>query len=435
MREQSVNQSRRAFLSVSAAGAINLLTRSAATAQSDTPPVTGVMNANLEVFDTLMTKFITENKTPGASLAVSRYGKLVYARGFGSADVDAKKSVEPAALFRIASVSKPITAVAILQLIEKGKLKFEDKVVDRMTLKPFVEKDNEPDPRWRLITVRQCLQHRGGWDRDKSFDPIGRPGIIAKTLGQSLPVTPADVVRYMMAQPLDFDPGERFAYSNLGYLILGRILEAISGRKYEEYVKTEVLAPLGIRNMTLGRARKENAAKREVTYYDPKNRKGAATVPPKLEEQVPVQYGVHNFEGYEAHGGWIASAVDLVKFASAFDTPSKCPILSAKSIGEMWAKPEGVASNKPKPSHYACGWNVLPAGQSGGLNTWHTGFITGSESLLVRRHDGLCWAVLFNTSNNPEGKYLTRLIDAPLHEAADKVITWPENDQFADLLK
>jgi N-acyl-D-amino-acid deacylase len=428
---------RRTFLAAAAGPALNR-PGFAQPGQSNLP-VTGTAIRNLEPFDQLMTSFVTDNKVPGASLAVTHYGRLVYARGFGYADVEQKEPVQPAALFRIASVSKPLTAVAVMQLVVKGELKLDDKVMDRMKLEPFLAKDAKFDARWKRITVRQCLQHTGGWDRDKSYDPIGRPWDIAKTLGIQPPVRPDHIVRYMMGQPLDFNPGERYAYSNLGYLVLGRIIEEISGQSYEAQIKKAVLHPLGIKAAQLGRALIENRAKGEVRYYDAKKRTGPALYPPRVGEQVPLQYGAENLEAFEAHGGWIASAVDLVKFAAAFDNPIRCPILTSKAIAEMWARPNGAAGleedGKPKASYYGCGWSVVLVGQTGKANTWHNGLIAGSEALLVRRWDGLNWAVLFNTSNNPDGKSLTGLIDGPLHEAADKVKVWPNVNQFNKYLK
>jgi N-acyl-D-amino-acid deacylase len=429
--------SRRAFLSSLATAAAGLASDSPASAQPGKLPVTGAANPALEPFDRLLTTFVAEHKVPGASLAVTRHGKLVYARGFGYADVSEKEPVRPTALFRMASVSKPITAVAILRLVEKGKLALDDRVRARMKLRAFVASGAKPDPRWQRITVRHCLQHTGGWDRDKAFDPIGRPWEIARALKGRPGVTPTHIVRYMMGQPLDFDPGERYAYSNLGYLVLGRILEAVTGEKYEEYVKKEVLAPLGIKAMRLGRALAENRAKGEVKYYDRKNRHGPALYPPRVGQRVPVQYGAENLEGYEAHGGWIASAVDLVRFAAAFDNPAKCPVLGTRMIQEMWTRPSGAAGTeadgKPKSAFYGCGWQVRPVGNAGKANTWHTGFISGTEALLVRRWDGLDWAVLFNTDHNADGKSLAGLIDGRLHEAADQVKVWPNSDLFRQL--
>ncbi len=402
------------------------------------PLVTGVTNANLAPFDKLMTSFIAENKVPGAALAVTRHGKLVYARGFGLADVEKKEQVQPDALFRICSISKPITAVATMQLVEKGKIGLDDKVMERMKLVPLVGADAKFDERWKTITIRQCLQHTGGWDRGKSGDPIERPWQIAKAFQIETPVAPSYIVRYMMGQPLDFDPGTRYVYSNLGYLILGRIIEEATGQNYEAYVKKEVLQPLGIKSAQLGRALPESRVKGEVVYYDPKQSMARCLYPPRVRERVPIQYGGLNFEAFEAHGAWIASAVELVKFAAAFDNPAKSPLLTAKSIEQMWARPEGApgqtAKGTPKASFYACGWNVRPVGNNGKSNQYHAGYIAGSESFLVRRSDGLNWAVLFNSAHNRAGKLLTGLIDSPIHEAADQVKQWPDGDQFGKLL-
>jgi N-acyl-D-amino-acid deacylase len=432
---------RRGFVTRTGFGAAWLSLRSAPHAQAGAGPLplTGAANADLEPLDRLMTSFVEENKVPGASLAVTRNGKLVYARGVGFADVEKKEAVQPAALFRIASVSKPLTAVAVLQLVERGKLTLDDKVTARMKLTPFVAPGSRLDPRWRQITVRHCLQHTGGWDRDKSFDPIGRPWDIAKALRIRPPVTPAHIVRYMMGQPLDFDPGQRFAYSNLGYLVLSRVIEAVTGQRYEGYVRKEVLAPLRVEAPRLGRALLENRAQGEVCYYDAGRRTGPALYPPLLGRRVPVQYGADNLEAYEAHGGWIASAVDLVKFAAAFDDPTRCPLLGANTVEQMWARPEGAAGHeadgKPKASFYGCGWYVRPVGNAGKANTWHTGFIAAAESILVRRWDGLNWAVLFNTAHNAAGKSLAGLIDGRIHKAADQVKAWPDSDLFGQFLR
>lgn len=429
--------SRRAVLGLVAAGTAHSTAGIFALARSGDGkvPITGNANAALEPFDSLMTTFVAENKVPGAALAVTHGGKLVYARGFGYADVENKVLVAPAAFFRIASVSKPITATAVLQLIEQGKLGLDDHVVDHLKVKPFTGRGAKPDQRWKQITVRHCLQHRGGWDRDKSYDPVARAAVIARALGIKPPVTPTHVVRYMMGQPLDFDPGQRYAYSNLGYLVLGRIIEAITGEKYEAHVKKTVFAPLGIMAARLGRALAEHREKGEVRYYDAKKRTGPSLYPPHVGQKVPIQYGGDNFEAYEAHGGWLLSAVELVKFAAAFDDPARCPLLSARSIKEMWARPEGAAGaeadGKPKAAYYGCGWNVRPIGTTGKANLWHGGYIAGSEAWLVRRFDGLNWAVLFNTDHNPSGQFLVGLIDGQLHAAADKVKAWPGSDQFA----
>jgi N-acyl-D-amino-acid deacylase len=406
-------------------------------ARGDDSPVTGAADPRLAPFDRLMSAFLAEHKVPGAVLAVTRGGKLVHARGYGFADVEKKRPVQPASLFRIASISKPLTAVGVLQLVDQRKVKLDDPVLKYVSLEPHLENGCEPDPRWKLITVRHCLQHTGGWDRQKSFDPIGVPQKIADALGTKPPVPHDDVIRYMMGRKLDFDPGERHEYSNLGYLLLGRVIETASGEKYDEYVRRRVLAPLGVIATQLGRALPENRAKGEVSYYDSKRATGVSLYPPRAGERVPFPDGAANFEGYEAHGGWIASAIDLVRFASALDDPKRCPILSAAAIAEIWKRPSGAAGfedGKPKPVYYGLGWNVRPVGDTGRASTWHSGLISGTSTILVRRHDGLNWAVLFNTDRNPDGKVLSGIIDPLVHEAADEVKEWPMADQFGKYL-
>src|SRR5260370_27766978 len=130
----------------------------------------------------------------------------------------------------------------------------------------------------------------------------------------------------------------------------------------------------------------------------------------------------------DAHGGWISSAVDLVRFASAFDRPQQCKIVNKKSIETMFARPAGAAGfkakGKPRADYYGCGWNVLSVGKDK-ANQWHTGSLDGTATILVRRNDGLCWAVLFNTRSNPRGEYLAGLIDGLVHVAADKAQRGP----------
>jgi N-acyl-D-amino-acid deacylase len=176
-----------------------------------------------------------------------------------------------------------------------------------------------------------------------------------------------------------------------------------------------VLKPTGVTRAALGRALPEHRAKGEVGYFDLKKRTGPCVYPPKVGEQVPLPDGQFNLEGFEAHGGWIASAEDLVRFAAAFSDPAACKLLSEKSIETMWERPK----LKEKDVYYGCGWQVRSAGK--GINVWHNGLIPGTAALMVRRHDGLVWAVLFNASHDPDGKFMAEAIDPLVHKAADEV--------------
>ena len=153
-------------------------------------PTTGSTNPKLVKYDEFMASFMREQKVPGAALAVAHGGRLVYARGFGYADVENHQPVQPTSLFRIASISKTITAVAVFRLIEQGKLKLNDKVFSVVKLTPHLSPGRRVDPRLARITVRHCLQHTAGWDRSKGFDPMGARAAeeTAKALRISLPV-------------------------------------------------------------------------------------------------------------------------------------------------------------------------------------------------------------------------------------------------------
>lgn len=328
-------------------------------------------------------------------------------------------------------MSKPLTAVAILQLVERGKLQLTEHVFD--VLKP-PRSTGQTDPRLKEITVLHVLQHRGGWDRDKSFDPMFRSVLIARAFNVPPPARPGQIVRYMMSQRLDFNPGEKEAYSNFGYCVLGRLIEKVSGQSYEAYVRNEVLAPIGIHDMRLGKTLLSKRAPREVKYYDEKDRTGRSVFSPNVGKLVPLPYGAWCLEAMDAHGGWLASAEDLVRFACTFDVPARCKVLRSPAVAAMFARPEGSAgyeaNGKPRDAYYACGWMVRPIGRAGRVNTWHTGALDGTSTLLVRRHDGLCWAVLFNTRKGPDGEELADAIDGLVHKAADSVTVWPQGDLF-----
>lgn len=395
---------------------------------------TGEAFEQLVSFDELMRTFVRDNQIPGAALAVGRQGRLVYARGFGYADVQRKRPVQPDSLFRIASISKPITAVTIMRLVDQGKLKLGDRVFDLLPHEPHLPHGGQPDPRLQQITIRQLLQHTGGWDRDVSIDPMFQPVKIAHSLGVAPPAQPDHVIRFMMGWQLDFDPGTRHAYSNFGYCVLWRVIEQVTGRGYEAHVRQDVLEPLGIRFMRIGKTLPQGRADREVCYYAGRRRTGVAVVGDHFAAQVPRPYGAWYLEAMDSHGGWIASAVDLLRFALAIEDVRQSRLLSDESARTMFACPAGAAGHEddgdPKSVYYGLGWSVRQVDQNGRINRWHTGGFDGTSTILVIRHDGLCWAVLFNTSATSDGRAPARKIDSLVHRAADAVKKWPAHDLF-----
>jgi CubicO group peptidase (beta-lactamase class C family) len=396
--------------------------------------VSGLAEPNLENIDRSLQNFVARHRIPGLSVAITYQRRLLYAKGFGYADLETRQPVRPDSLFRIASLSKPITAVAVLQLAEEGKFKLDDRVVNVLHLEPT------RDPRIANVTIRHLLQHRGGWDRGKSYDPMFIHQRIARQLKIRPPANPAQIIQYMMGQPLDFEPGSAYAYSNFGYRVLGRVIEKVSGQPYEEYVRQRVLKPIGVRDMRLGRSLIEDRAPREVRYYDEKGRMSRGVVGYAAERAVPLPYGVDAIEAMDAHGGWIASAVDMVRFCSTFDDPGTFRLLRPASIATMLGRPPGAAGHVraragdvPKNHYYGCGWDVRPQ-EHGAYTFWHTGALPGTSTLMVHRFDGFDWVVLCNTRSSVVGNDIAGLIDPEMHAIVDRVTLWPRGNLFPKLL-
>ena len=202
-------------------------------------PLTGQAVPGMESYDRIMRDF----DIPGAAVAVVRHGRLVYARGFGMADREAGTPVRPDSLFRIASVSKPITSVAVLKLMEDGLLDLDARVFP--DLLADIGPGRVADARMNRITVRDLLRHSGGFDRDISGDPQFMQWGIAQALSKPPPVECADVIAFMKSRRLDFAPGARSVFSDYGYCVLGRVIERASGLPYEEYVRNRVLETRG----------------------------------------------------------------------------------------------------------------------------------------------------------------------------------------------
>ncbi|HZZ72487.1 MAG TPA: serine hydrolase domain-containing protein [Pirellulales bacterium] len=389
-----------------------------------------------------MRAFMAEHQPPGAALAVARSGRLVYARGFGYADRERRVPVEPNALFRIASLSKSLTSAAIFRLVEMKRLRLDEKVFELLKIEPHLERGAKVDPRLREVTVLQCLQHTGGWDRDKTYDPMGARGTerAAAALKLALPIEPRDLLRFTFGRPLDFDPGTKFVYSNFGYCVLGRVIEAASGKKYDDFVRSKLLAPLRAQRIQLGKNLLADRAPGEVKYYDSQQRTGRAISGPAIGQPAPLPYGVEPIETMDANGGWIASAVDLLRFISSLDDLKTCPILAESSLRALLAPPPGpvghLANDQPKPQFYGCGWQVRPAPHRDDQYTkWHTGLVSGTSTLMVCRDDDIDWVVLFNSDADTKGQQFAALIDPLLHGPADKIRAWPKIDLFEKLLK
>jgi len=349
---------------------------------------TGIDVPELVRFDSLMLELISKYKIPGGQLAITYQGRLVYNRGFGFADTSIKSLVQPNSIFRLASISKSITSIAIMYLFEKRLLSLDDKVFGVSGILKDSIYQTAIDPRVYKITVRQLLNHSSGFKYDFASEPLWKTYEIAKAMGVSPPTYSFELVLKwtLLNTTLGYSPGTSAYYSNFGSNILGLVIEKISGERYVDFVTNKILIPLGITDMNAGRTLFENKYSNEVTYYDYPGAPLSASIYTGIPNSVPAQYGGYNWEIMTPAGGWVASALDLCRLLVAVDRfTAKPDILLPTTIDSMTRK----SDNSPD---YALGWNVK------GQDYWNAGGIQGTSTVIQRNASHqLNYAILFNS--------------------------------------
>lgn len=345
-----------------------------------------------QVVPGLVDAFLRTYEIPGLSLAVSRRGRLVYARGFGLADTVTGQRVTTASRFRIASLAKPITATTVMRLADRGDLALDDTVFGSEGI--LASFGTPHDPRATQITVRHLLQHSAGaWPNDANDPMMSNPGLSAVDL----------IFAVLALHTLNNAPGTAFAYSNFGYCILGRVIAKVTGQAYDAHVRQHVLAPCGITGMELAGNTLADRRPDEVRYQG-------------LDGDDPYALPVRRMD---AHGGWLGTAIDVLRFLVRVDGFATVPdILPASAITTM-TTPSGL----PGSDGYAAGWSTNTEG-----SRWHDGFLPGSTATLVRTSDELCWVALANggrrDASDPTRDAVVGL-DSLLWAIRDKVDFWP----------
>ncbi len=366
-----------------------------ATAQQRVWTETGEPVAGWEFVDDDLQDYMQTWAVPGAVLSLVSQGQLVFSRGY-TWDTAEAEVVQPDSLFRIASASKPITSVAIHQLIERGQLSYDTRVTDVLDLQP--PPGRTVDPWLEDVTVDHLLYHTGGWDRDQTFDPMFLDGFIAASLGVDLPISKYDIATFMTGQPMQSEPGARYAYSNYGYCLLGMIIEEITGRDYSEWVAEHVFQPIGVGRPRRGHTAIHERVPGEVRYY------GSGG-------EDPYRW---NIENMDAHGGWIVAAPDYVRFLSAlFDDFDASPLLSRQSIQNM------VRVNTATSEYYGRGWTVFE--ENGQMVYAHSGSLPGTLTQTRWAEPGIAFAAFINTRKNMADLELEDPTVIPNHDLFESV--------------
>jgi D-alanyl-D-alanine carboxypeptidase len=205
--------------------------------------------------DSIVEKFMEKYDMPGLSLAIAKNDSLLYVKGYGYADISSQKEVADSSLFRIGCLSQPITAMAILKLVEQRKISMDEKVFSNDGILGNDYGSKPYDARVKEITVKELLDHCAGWeDEDNTL------------LNSSL--SASQMLRLIVdSVPLQSAPGKNFNFSYLGYVVLGKIIEKVTGKPYAKYIHAEILDPAGDTDMKIAGNTIEHRQKNEVTHY------------------------------------------------------------------------------------------------------------------------------------------------------------------------
>ncbi len=249
---------------------------------------------------------IQYDRMPGVSVGIVYKGTLIYKKGFGFSDIDKKKRTTETTRYHIASHSKMFTATGIMQLVEQGKLRLDDKVADYIEW--FKAKNGHADT--AHVTIRQLLSHASGIFRD------------GDTGHWETGKFPKDLKSSFSPKAARFESLASFKYSNYGFSVLGEIIARVSSLSYEEYMKRNILRPLGM-NSTV-----------------PDYEKGMANVAIGYGRNIPGQKERRRFAPYATHiyapaTGFVSNVVDLAKFIHVFSLDNTRGVLSRESKKEM----------------------------------------------------------------------------------------------------
>lgn len=331
-------------------------------------------------------QFVNKWDLVGASFCIAHKGRIIYAHSFGMANKEEGIALQPYHLMRVASVSKIITATAVMKLVERGKLKLDDKIFGPNGILNDAKFLNYKDKRVEQITVLNLLNHSGGWT-PRWGDHLFIKEVIAGELKKDLPLDLDDYIVFALSKRLHFQPGGHSSYSNLGYAILQRVIEKASGMDYESFVKSEVFEPLHIYDAHLANNWDSLRYESEVRYYEVQEAEKVIAFDGS-KQSVLKSRGGNDVHTLGAAGGWVISPVSLTRFVMAVDGKSDFPDIISKHSAQVMQE---TFNGKFQP----LGWRWVK--EDGTL--WRSGSMAGSSALVVCRPDDYTLIFMSNQSH------------------------------------
>lgn len=342
--------------------------------------------ADLNKLDNAAKSYMTSQDVKGLSFAVTKNGKLVFAKAYGYADKATNEYLSPNHSMRIMSISKSVTAAGIMKLLEQNKISMNQRVFGSNSILGSKYATPADKPKLNEITISQLLHHTSGlrtcngeaefWNKDKTYDDTMKMLLKSSDL-------------------LKFNPNTKYSYSNTGYFILACVIQQISGQSYETFIRNNVLTPAGVGSgMYVGLG--NGSVKSNEAHYTPETKQ--------------------NMQLWAGFGGWVARPIDLVKYLGKVDGSNTPPDIIKASTHTILTQDTTLSPN------YGCGWTIS------GDKQRHNGAHGGSRSWLAEIGDGYSLAIIINnapTNDSGLGKMLNEF-----SAAVKSVSAFPAYDLF-----
>ncbi len=351
--------------------------------------------AGCHSIDSAVVSYMKKNQIRGMSLAVVRNDSLLLAKGYGQADQG--KPVEPGTLFRIASVSKLITATGIMALVDRGRLSLNETVLGPHGI---LYKYPVSDPAYEEITVEDLLRHEGGFQISVDDPLFSTRKQIIKNGWDKVPDADMLITAALQSR-LPVRHGTEAHYSNLGYLLLSRIIEARTAESYDSWIQKNVLIPAGCYDMHIAGNFYKDKLPNETRYFvQPDENKVECF--DNSGRKVERCYGENDIPTLSGAGAWVASAPELARFVASIDGNPLVPdVITIDSVLNM--------TDDMGDDRFSLGWN----GTSYEGEWSRTGSFAGTNALIKRFPGGDIWVLIANTSTwrGPrQSNYMAKLI-------------------------
>lgn len=327
------------------------------------------IGSRIQQIEKMVTEEMEKNSVPGISIAIAQNGRIVYSKGFGYADLENKVPFTALTVSRIGSVSKTFTALAVMKLVEQGKINLDDEV---QTYVPTFPKKNAP------ITIRQLLCHQSGIRHYKGneFSSNQQFNDVESTLA------------IFKDDPLLHQPGEKFSYTTYGYSLLSRVVETASGESFPNYLQKHIIEPIELKHTYLD----------QPSRIIPLRARNYTKSAGKPIENAPAVNQSNKWGG----GGLLSTVEDLIKYASAYSSEK---LARRDTIKKMFTSQK---TSDGKPTAYGLGWAI--ASDQGKPRVEHSGGSMGATAILtIYPEQNLIIAALVNCDHYGAPQFKNRI--------------------------